>query len=190
MLFNSLTFLVGFLPASLALHAMAWRQEAARCWTLIAVSLFFYGWWDPRFLPLLVASIILNWLAARAYFRWRRQSILIAAIAVDLAVLALFKYLNFFLATLGVVARAELPAFDIVLPLGISFFTFHHIIYLADCLRGRAPSYSFRDMRSTSCSIRRSLPARSCATARSSFSFARARRAAGWLSGGREDWCC
>ncbi len=145
MLFNSLLFLFGFLPAALAIYALAWRKEALRCWTLIALSLVFYGWWDVRFVPLLVGGIAVNWLAAWSFFRWQWRPILILAMAADLAVLGWFKYINFLLATITGMTGLPTPALDIVLPLGISFFTFHHIIYLADCWRGRAPLYSLRD---------------------------------------------
>ena len=70
--------------------------------------------------------------------RW----IVTAAIAANLAVLGLFKYANFLAFNLGLVLGRPMPVLDIALPLGISFFTFHHIMYLVDLRKGKAPSYS------------------------------------------------
>jgi len=145
MLFNSFEFLLGFLPAALLVYAAVRQWEAGRCWVLIIISLVFYGWWDVRFVPLLVGSVIVNWLAAWVFFRWRWRPILVIAMIADLSVLGWYKYTNFLISVLDEVTGLHAPMLSIILPLGISFFTFHHIIYLADCWRGRAPFYSFRD---------------------------------------------
>lgn len=145
MLFNSHLFLGGFLPPALAFYAVVYRHETARIWYLIAISLVFYAWWNPPFVLLLIGSVIVNWLAAAAFFSTGRRSILVAAIAGDLACLGFFKYTNFLLGTADWIGGFTISPLDIFLPLGISFFTFHHIIYLADCIRGRARLYSFRD---------------------------------------------
>lgn len=145
MLFNSHLFLVGFLPPVLAFYVLVYRYEYARIWYLIAVSLVFYAWWNPPFVLLLIASVIVNWLAAAAFFSTGRKAVLTAAIIGDLVCLALFKYANFLLGTVGWIGGVTISPVDIALPLGISFFTFHHIIYLADCIAGRAKLYSFRD---------------------------------------------
>ncbi len=70
MLFNSFVFLLAFLPAALALHALAERARPAwRLAVLVGLSFVFYGWWDPRFVPLLGASVLLNWWVSRLYLR-------------------------------------------------------------------------------------------------------------------------
>ena len=140
MLFNSFPFLFVFLPAALLSHAAIerWRPQW-RLPLLLALSFVFYGCWDLRFVALLAASILVNWLAAEAFWRWRRGVILIAAITADLALLGLFKYLGFFSHLLF---GLEAPPISLGLPLGISFFTFHHVMYLADARAGRAPRLS------------------------------------------------
>src|SRR5579872_6067029 len=145
MLFNSLPFIFGFLPPVLLGYWLLARHEGPRLCFLLLASLAFYGYWDWRFEPLLLASIIVNWLFAEAYFRSRRKSFLVAAMVLNLLSLAAFKYLGFFAAIVSDATgwRPALPS--ILLPIGISFFTFHNIIYLADLHAGRAPRYRLRD---------------------------------------------
>ena len=144
MLFNSFPFLFVFLPSALALHGLAERfAPQLRLPLLVALSFVFYGYWDWRFIPLLALSILINWTLAQYFWRTRRGALIAAAIALDLLVLGIFKYAHFF-ATL--IPGLSLPGADIfgggaALPLGISFFTFHHIMYLADLKAGAAPRY-------------------------------------------------
>jgi len=140
MLFNSYAFLLVFLPCAIIVYALADPYPRLRMPVLIALSLFFYGYWDVRFLPLLIGSILINWLAAKWYVATKQGAIVTAAIAANLAALAFFKYMNFFAETvtsLGV----PLGPFAVALPLGISFFTFHHIMYLVDLRRGKTGEY-------------------------------------------------
>jgi D-alanyl-lipoteichoic acid acyltransferase DltB (MBOAT superfamily) len=145
MLFNSLPFLFGFLPLTLAGYWLLGDRSTARLWFLLLASVAFYGYWDWRFAPLLVASIVVNWLAVQLFFATRRPLVLVATIAANLLCLAAFKYLRFFADILAGVGGWHIAVARLALPLGISFFTFHHIIYLADLLKGRAPRYGFRD---------------------------------------------
>jgi D-alanyl-lipoteichoic acid acyltransferase DltB (MBOAT superfamily) len=138
MLFNSSAFLLVFLPLALASLATVDRYPRAREPGLLILSLAFYGYWDIRFLPFLGASIVGNWWVARTFGETKSRVLIVIAIAGNLAVLGLFKYLNFFAGTLTSLGIPAGP-FDIVLPLGISFFTFHHIMYLVDLGRGKAP---------------------------------------------------
>jgi alginate O-acetyltransferase complex protein AlgI len=141
MLFNSHAFLLGFLPAAIAICAVADRFPAARIWTLVLLSIIFYGYWNPLFVPLLVGSILANWLAIRASSNGKRRAVLTAAIVANLGVLAFFKYTNFVLDNVAAIAGRPLAQLNIELPLAISFFTFHHIMYLVDLRRGRAGVY-------------------------------------------------
>jgi alginate O-acetyltransferase complex protein AlgI len=141
MLFNDYPFLLGFLPAAILLCRLADPYPELRIWTLVLLSLAFYAFGNAPFILLLVASILINWLAARAYARTKRSGIITAAIVADLAVLAFFKYTNFLGYNLGLVLGQPMPVLDIALPLGISFFTFHHIMYLVDLRKGKAPIY-------------------------------------------------
>ena len=140
MLFNSYAFLLVFLPAALVIYALADPYPRARMPVLIALSLVFYAYWDVRFLPLLVASILINWLAAKWYVATKQGAIVTAAIVANLVALAFFKYMNFFAETVTAFGLPVGP-FAIVLPLGISFFTFHHIMYLVDLRRGKTGEY-------------------------------------------------
>lgn len=144
MLFNSTEFLGVFLPATLVGYWLAWRA-GLHLWFLIAASLVFYGYWDWRSEALLIPSIALNWVAARAYLQSRHRWILHLAILANLTCLGIFKYAAFFSGIAEDATGITLRVAQLALPLGISFFTFHHIIYLVDLIRGKAPSYSFRD---------------------------------------------
>jgi D-alanyl-lipoteichoic acid acyltransferase DltB (MBOAT superfamily) len=138
MLFNSYPFLLVFLPLTLAgfyaLHA--WSRQAA-LWFVTAASAVFYGYWNPLFLPLIAASILVNWAVAHRIARGPRTAWLVLGIAIDLGVLGYFKYSRFFfeVATGGAALPDVLK--DVILPLGISFYTFEQIAYLVDVWRGR-----------------------------------------------------
>ncbi|MEM1047968.1 MAG: MBOAT family protein [Pseudomonadota bacterium] len=144
MLFQSQEFVLVFLPVVLAGYWIVAGSASARQWLLIVASLTFYGWWDIRFLPLLIAHAVLTWLLAKLYCRLRRPAIIILAIALNLTSLATFKYADFLLRTLEDITRLDLPRNDILLPIGISFFTFQLVSYLVDVRRGTAPEYPFR----------------------------------------------
>ncbi|MEM7405269.1 MAG: MBOAT family O-acyltransferase [Pseudomonadota bacterium] len=145
MLFNTQVFLLAFLPVALFGFYLLIDRPALRAWWLIGVSLYFYGYWEPRLLPLLVASILLNWLLAIAFVRWRFGWLLPVGIASNLALLGVFKYADFFASSLAAFTPLEHGSFNIILPLGISFFTFQQISYLADLSRGAAPRYGLRE---------------------------------------------
>jgi alginate O-acetyltransferase complex protein AlgI len=140
MLFNSYVFIFGFLPLTLAVFyvAAAVRAEYARWW-LAAASLYFYGYWNISFLPLLIASIAFNYSAGRiiASLRLARPTwctpALIAAVSLNLCLLGFFKYATFAQNTFWQLTGAPGPLVVATpIPLGISFFTFTQIAYLAD----------------------------------------------------------
>ncbi len=145
MLFNSLPFIFGFLPPVLLGYWLLADREGPRLVFLLLASLVFYGYWDWRFESLLIGSIVVNWQCAELYFRRRRKALLVAGIALNLLSLAVFKYLGFFAATVAAATGWQPPVPSILLPIGISFFTFHNVIYLADLHAGRAPRYGLRD---------------------------------------------
>ncbi len=143
MVFSSPVFLFLFLPVVLALYFVAPR--AARNTVLVTMSLLFYGWAEPRFAIVMVASIVLNYgfgLAIGAAKRYR-GALLAAAVAANLGLLIVFKYLAFLTrnlnALLAFTDRPPLPVLAIALPLGISFFTFHGLSYVIDVFRGVTP---------------------------------------------------
>lgn len=141
MLFSSQVFVLLFLPAVLAVFYRA-ADAHRRLLLLTLASLVFYGWWDPRFVPLLAGSIAGNWWLARGHVAGRWRWATAAGVALNLALLGVFKYADF-LATnlLALAGRAHEP-WGLALPLGISFFTFQQISYLVDLRCGKAPLYS------------------------------------------------
>jgi alginate O-acetyltransferase complex protein AlgI len=140
MLFHSQAFILGFLPACLA-GCFLLGRFAGRTWAvawLLAASLFFYGWWNPRFVLLLVGSIAANYALGQHILRLARterraatRRWLIAGIAGNLALLCWFKYADFLL---HIAAPGAAPL-GIFLPLAISFFTFQQIMFLVDSAR-------------------------------------------------------
>ncbi len=144
MLFHSQAFLLGFLPAVLILFYAVARREAAREWVMVIASVVFYGWWDVRFVPLLLGQTLATWALAHVYRRWPVSWIVTAGVVVNLAILGWFKYANFFMDSLSALVGADLPRSDVLLPIGISFFTFELISYLVDLRRGRVPTYPLR----------------------------------------------
>src|ERR1700691_960444 len=134
MLFSSYTFLFQFLPAT-ALAFAAARRHSPRAGILVlaAASLFFYGAWRPVYLLLLLASVAVNFgLGLRMEDPLRRRAIGTFGVALNLAVLCYFKYTHFILDSVNALTGAPLPFVNIILPLGISFFTFQQIAYLSD----------------------------------------------------------
>jgi len=150
MLFNSYAFLFGFLPLTLALYFWLGRTSPRQAvlW-LVAASIFFYGWWNPRYVALLIASAVFNYGAGRAIAQRDGQSrhparlFLGAAVGANLLLLAVFKYYDFFVVNIDSVSNARLPLLHLVLPLGISFFTFTQIAFLVDVYRQEATEYTF-----------------------------------------------
>jgi D-alanyl-lipoteichoic acid acyltransferase DltB (MBOAT superfamily) len=143
MLFNSYPFLLGFLPLSLIGMAAAGHRTVRRIVLILIVSLFFYGWWDWRFLPLLTSSIAVNYLLGcairRCVARDRQPAASMAlatGIALNLLLLGTFKYLPFALANIDAAAGTDWTIAHLVLPLGISFWTFEQIGFLIDLRRG------------------------------------------------------
>jgi alginate O-acetyltransferase complex protein AlgI len=138
MLFSSYTFLFQFLPATaLAFTAARRHSPRAGIMVLAGASLFFYGAWQPIYLLLLTASVAVNFgLGLRMEDPRRRRAVGTFGVALNLAVLGYFKYTNFILDSLNTLTGAPLPFFNIILPLGISFFTFQQIAYLVDVMRG------------------------------------------------------
>ena len=144
MLFQSQFYVLAFLPLVTALYYAVASSAAWRQWVLIAASLVFYAWWDARFLILPVAQITLTWLLALAHERTKSKALLIAGIVLNLASLGTFKYLDFALQSIEAATGLDLPRAHIVLPIGISFFSFQLISYLVDRMRGQAPIYAYR----------------------------------------------
>ena len=154
MLFQSQGFILLFLPVVVAAYYAAAQSAVARQSVLIIASLVFYGWWDVRFLPLLVGQITASWLLSRWHERSGRIWPLYAGVVLNLASLATFKYLDFLIGVVGSVIGIDLPRASLLLPIGISFFSFQLISYLVDRMRGDAPIYPLRHSRCSCCCFR------------------------------------
>jgi D-alanyl-lipoteichoic acid acyltransferase DltB (MBOAT superfamily) len=147
MLFNSFSFIYAFLPLALGGFFLLGRlrHEFALSW-LFFCSLFFYSWWDWRYLPLLLASILFHYIVGLALIRTQdlnRKYVLYSAIVVDLALLVYFKYTDMFILTWNRIANDTIGYANIILPLGISFFTFTQIAYLVDVSENKVKEFSF-----------------------------------------------
>ena len=149
MLFNSYEFIFLFLPLTLLVFHWTGRQghhRMAIAW-LAGASLFFYGWWNPAYLGLILFSILLNYGVGVSLGdvpnSSRKKPLLILGITVNLGLLGYYKYANFFIENFNLLAGADIFLHEIVLPLAISFFTFQQITYLVDVYRGEVRDYSF-----------------------------------------------
>lgn len=150
MLFTQFEFLFIFLPVTLAGYFLIARfidAPVARLSWLAIASLAFYSYWDIHFLPIILASIVFNYLMGLSIAvqtgRQARLWLFVLAIAANLGALAGYKYTNFGIQIFNGIAHAHHPQLEIVLPLGISFFTFTQIAYLADVYGGYQQERSF-----------------------------------------------
>ncbi|MDR2791545.1 MAG: MBOAT family protein [Tannerellaceae bacterium] len=148
MLFNSLAYLL-FLPAVFLLYWFVFKRLKVQNWFVIAASYFFYGWWDWRFLSLLLITSLSGFVSGLALERYesrqKRRLICTANIVLNLLILGLFKYFNFFADSLAVLCRSfgyEMDAvtLNLVLPVGISFYTFQALSYTIDVYRRTLPA--------------------------------------------------
>jgi alginate O-acetyltransferase complex protein AlgI len=145
MLFNSFSFIFGFLPCTL----IGWwllPTKTLRLAFLTGASWFFYAWWDWRYLPVLIGATSVDYIAglwiSRTEDEARRRLLLAASLATNLGILAYFKYAGFFVETLngissGLGLPSDLATLHIVLPIGISFYTFNSMSYTIDIFRRR-----------------------------------------------------
>ncbi|MDY6181507.1 MAG: MBOAT family O-acyltransferase [Candidatus Faecousia sp.] len=135
MLFSGIPFLFYFLPCVLLVYFAV--PQKGRNAVLLAASLFFYGWGEPKFLLFMVFSIVQGYLFARLIERGRRKKLFLAlSLAVSFALLGYCKYADFFIENVNAVTGLSLPLLKIALPIGISFYTFQIAGYEIDVYRG------------------------------------------------------
>lgn len=144
MIFSSFPFLFLFLPIALIGYFQLARRAShhhAKLW-LVGASLFFYGWWNWRYVPLILGSCLLNFrlglrlLPSTGRPQAARRRELVLGIALNLAMLGFFKYMHFAVGNLERLFSTRFDLMEIMLPLAISFFTFQQIAYLVDSYRG------------------------------------------------------
>jgi D-alanyl-lipoteichoic acid acyltransferase DltB (MBOAT superfamily) len=150
MLFNSYEFIFFFLPIVLLGFYLIGKQGQHRiaiAW-LVGASLFFYAWWNPAYLGLMLFSILFNYsigisLGKTYDHNLSKKVILTIGVAANLLVLGYFKYANFFIDNLNSATGGNIVLEQVILPLAISFFTFQQIAYLVDTYKGKTKEYNF-----------------------------------------------
>ncbi len=149
MLFNSYLFLFAFLPLTLiGFYGLgkSSNKQAAIVWLVLA-SLFFYGWWSPAYLILILASMLFNYAVGICLARsviYRKMTCTLGVIA-NLSLLAYYKYANFFVDNLNALTGSDIVLTKVILPLAISFFTFQQIAYLIDAYKEKVKEHRFWD---------------------------------------------
>ncbi len=147
MLFNSYIFVFVFFPICLVGYyglLKSGKSEAAKVF-LTVMSLWFYGYFNLSYLLIMVCSIAGNYLFHRLLSREPRKAVMILAVALNLGVLFYFKYFDFFLDTVNVAFGTDFVLRGILLPLGISFFTFQQISFIVDTYRGEVADCSLSE---------------------------------------------
>ncbi|MEW6599775.1 MAG: MBOAT family protein [Nitrospirota bacterium] len=150
MLFNSYEYIFLFLPVSLIVFFLLGSKinhKSAVAW-LVGVSIFFYGWWNPVYVSLIVGSMIFNYAVGVQLGNGQgteifRKGLIILGAVVNLALLGYFKYANFFVDNLNLVLGTAFHIEKIILPLGISFFTFTQMAYLVDAYKREVHEHNF-----------------------------------------------
>ena len=142
MVFSSLLFLFYFLPAVLAVYFIVPRR--AKNVVLLLFSLFFYAWGEPVYIFLMLFSICMDyllglWMERAKQAPGRAKKVLALAVVLNVALLGFFKYADFFVENLNALTGLAIPALQIPLPIGISFYTFQAMSYLIDLYRGDVP---------------------------------------------------
>ena len=133
MVFSSVSFLFFFLPLLLLCYYLTpkkWRN-----YVLLIFNIFFYFWGEKWYVFLLLATCVINYFLGLLINKKHSKIYLIIGLVINLALLIYFKYTNFFLNTFSIVFPIDFPIFQIILPLGISFFTYQNLTYLIDVYR-------------------------------------------------------
>ena len=144
MLFNSYEFIFVFLPLTICGFWLLLRVGHAAVVTwLVACSLFYYGWWNPAYLPLLVGSVLVNYFLGARIGETQSRGLLAFGVAFNLGLIGYFKYLGFFAEIYSSATGMALGFGAVILPLGISFFTFQQIAYLVDSYHRKTVGHRF-----------------------------------------------
>ncbi len=139
LLFNTPLFIFAFLPivflGYFILQAYAKNPLFPKLWLVLA-SLFFYAFWNVKYLPLLVGSIVLNYLMSLKIYQTQPNAYkrlwLILGLIANVSLLGFFKYTDFFLTNFNLILKSHFETLHLILPLAISFFTLQQIAYLMD----------------------------------------------------------
>ncbi len=151
MLFNSYEFIFAFLPITFIVYfyLLNKRLIVGAKGFLVFASLFFYSWWNIAYLPLILGSMLFNYVIGNILnnkekkTKISKKSILIVGIVFNLSLLGYFKYADFFIENLNLALDLSINQLNLLLPLAISFFTFQQIAYLVDSYRQETKEYDF-----------------------------------------------
>lgn len=150
MLFSSYEFIFIFLPFVALFYFLLnkYRLLIAAKSFLVFASLFFYSWWNPVYLPLILVSLIFNYSVGASLSSTKktvgvnRKCLLVFGVVVNVIVLAYFKYVDFFIENINILISSSIQSQNIILPLAISFFTFQQIAYLVDSYKRETEEYN------------------------------------------------
>jgi len=151
MLFNSYIFIFAFLPITFFVYFYlnTKRLTEASKGFLVFSSLFFYSWWNIAYLPLILGSILFNYVLGtslskeKEHKKTSKKTLLIFGVVANISLLGYFKYTDFFINNVNVLTDGNIPTLDLALPLAISFFTFQQIAYLVDSYKQETKEYDF-----------------------------------------------
>ena len=140
MLFSSMTFLFGFLPTVLALYFLVRRE--LRNYVLLGASVLFYAWGEPKYFLIMMLIVAVNYFCALGMERFQRlrKCFVTLAILTDFGILGYFKYTDFLIENLNLLFRSDVDPIHVVMPIGISFYTFQSVSYLIDVYRREIPA--------------------------------------------------
>lgn len=136
MLFSSMTFVFLFLPVVLLLYLVTKKELHNPI--LLAASIIFYAWGEPKYLAIMLLTILVNYCGALVIEKYPniKKSALITTILINLGCLVYFKYFNFLITNYNNIFHSNIAALDIIMPIGISFYTFQALSYVVDVYRG------------------------------------------------------
>ena len=151
MLFNSYEYIFFFLPITFFIYFFLLNKRliTGAKGFLVFASLFFYSWWNVAYLPLILTSMLFNYVIGNSLnenfkkVQMHKKTLLGFGIAANLALLGYFKYVDFFLENFNLLFDGSVPLLNLALPLAISFFTFQQIAYLVDSYRKETAEYDF-----------------------------------------------
>ncbi|NPA81081.1 MAG: MBOAT family protein [Epsilonproteobacteria bacterium] len=147
MLFNSYIYIFAFLPVVFFTYFFLLKRGMllASKVLLVFASLFFYSWWNIKYLPLILISMFVNYAIGTALSNnltpKYKKHLLIFGIVFNVGLLGYFKYADFFIQNINFIANTDIPLLHLALPLAISFFTFQQIAYLVDSYKGETKEY-------------------------------------------------
>jgi alginate O-acetyltransferase complex protein AlgI len=151
LLFNSYEFIFAFLPITFFIYFYlnSKRLTIASKGFLVFSSLFFYSWWNILYLPIILGSMLFNFIIGSSLnennnkIKFSKKSLLIFGIISNVALLGYFKYTDFFIENFNLITSSNVELLNLALPLAISFFTFQQIAYLVDSYRQETKEYDF-----------------------------------------------